>query len=191
MLDVHKALIDLYLDVKVRSNEEIVALNEDKLELEQQRLMETETLALVEYIKTSIEILLNLKMDSSALTKQSFRHQVRVDTEGTSQLDNSQVTSSSNFTSVNGGQQPPKAYEEMIQKLENDVRAHIRIEQQMKIAMEGLQQKLEDKDREKKQVKVEYKQYINELKQDKKRYVQLLELRDKEVERLELRVKSL
>jgi hypothetical protein len=29
-------------------------------------------------------------------------------------------------------------YEEMIQKLENDVRNHIRIEQQMKIAMETL-----------------------------------------------------
>jgi len=162
LLEVHRALIELYLDVKVRSNEEIVTLNEDKLEKEQARLMETETLALVEYIKTSIEILLNLKMDSSAHTKQSFR-QNRVDTEGTtSQLDNSHVTSSSNFTSVNG--QPPKAYEEMIQKLESDVRSHIRIEQQIKIAMEGLQQKVEDKDREKKQLKSEYKQYINELK---------------------------
>lgn len=99
------------------------------------------------------------------------------------------MTSSSNFASVS--QPPPKAYEEMIQKLESDVRAHIRVEQQMKIAMEGLQQKLEDKEREKKQAKAEYKQYINELKQDKKRYVQLLELRDKEVERLEERVRIL
>lgn len=32
MLAVHRALIDLYLDVKVRSNEEIVGLNDDKLE---------------------------------------------------------------------------------------------------------------------------------------------------------------
>lgn len=34
LAEVHKALIDLYLDVKVRSNDEILALNDDKLELE-------------------------------------------------------------------------------------------------------------------------------------------------------------
>jgi len=34
--------------------------------------------------------------------------------------------------------EPPKAYEEMLQKYENDVRNHIRLEQQMKIAMETL-----------------------------------------------------
>lgn len=52
----------------------------------------------------------------------------------------------------------------MLQKLENDIRNHIRIEQQMKIAMENLQLKLEDKDNEKSKLKSEYKQYISELK---------------------------
>lgn len=65
LLDVHKALIDLYLDVKVRSNEEIVTLNDDQLEKEESRLLEIDSLALIEYIKTSIEILLNLKMETS------------------------------------------------------------------------------------------------------------------------------
>ncbi len=65
LLEVHKALIDLYLDVKVRSNDEIVGLNDDQLEKEEGRLMEIDSLALIEYIKTSIEILLNLKMETS------------------------------------------------------------------------------------------------------------------------------
>lgn len=36
--------------------------------------MDTETLALVEYIKTSVEILLSLRTDSSAIGRQSARH---------------------------------------------------------------------------------------------------------------------
>jgi vacuolar-type H+-ATPase subunit I/STV1 len=130
--EVHQALIELYLDVKVRSNDEILALNDEKLEKEQSKLMEIETLALVEYIKSSIEILLNLKMDASMVHSNRHgrnSHARLIDTDNTSQLDNSQITSSSNFTSVNGGKEPPKAYEEMIQKLENDIRSHIRIEQ--------------------------------------------------------------
>ena len=35
------------------------------LEKEHQKLMEVDTLSLIEYIKTSIEILLNLKMETS------------------------------------------------------------------------------------------------------------------------------
>ncbi len=44
--------------------------------------METETMALVEYIKTSIEILLNLKMETSSHSRK-HHHQSsnRIDTE--------------------------------------------------------------------------------------------------------------
>lgn len=78
--------------------------------------METETLALVEYIKTSIEILLNLKMENSVVHSQRRNHHNngnRLDTDPNSQLDSSQITSNSNFT-TNGGKEPPKAYEEII-----------------------------------------------------------------------------
>ena len=61
----------------------------------------------------------------------------------------------------------------------------------MKIAMEALQQKLEDKDKEKQKFKQEYKQYIHELKHDKKRYVELLELRDKEMAKLTSQVSTM
>eukprot|EP00347_Sterkiella_histriomuscorum_P017742 403348170 len=116
----------------------------------------------------------------------------RVNTDSSPQLNNSQLTNNSNFTSTtNGMREPPKAYEEIIQKLENDIRTHIRVEQQMKIAMETLQQKLEDKDKEKLKIKNEYKVYIHELKQDKKRYIELLELRDLEMASLHEKVKKI
>ena len=35
---------------------------------------------------------------------------------------------------------PPRAYEKQIQKLESDVRTHIRVEQQLKLHIEGMQQ---------------------------------------------------
>jgi len=161
-------LIELYLDVKVRSNEEIVNLDDDRLEREQQRLLAVDTMSLVEYIKTSIEILLNLKMETSMSvpTGHGFSHHnrnnQRANTDNSPQLDNSHITNGSTSTTAN--KEPPKAYEEIIQKLENDIRNHIRIEQQMKIAMEALQQKVEDKDKERSKLKNEYKQYIHELK---------------------------
>lgn len=55
------------------------------------------------------------------------KHHQRANTEG-SQLNNSHITSSSNMTLGGATKEPPKAYEEMLQKLEGDIRNHIRIE---------------------------------------------------------------
>jgi hypothetical protein len=78
-------------------------------------LLNTDTLALIEYIKTSVEILLNLKMDTSAVSGHSNHHNhhrgrggnhngngggadgSRVRTDN-SALESSQITTSSNFT---------------------------------------------------------------------------------------------
>ena len=60
---IEEALIDLYLSVKIRSNEEIDAYNEDILQEERERLAETSPFTILEYIKTSIEILMNMKME--------------------------------------------------------------------------------------------------------------------------------
>ena len=54
----------------------------------------------------------------------------------------------------------------------------------MKIALETLQFKLDDKEKEKSKLRNEYKKLIMELKQDKQRYEELLELRDIELETL-------
>ena len=63
---MRRALVDLFLSVKIRTNEEIDGYNKDKLADERVRLHnETKicNLTLVDYIKTSIEILMNMKSE--------------------------------------------------------------------------------------------------------------------------------
>ena len=47
-----------------------------------------------------------------------------------------------------GGKKLPKIYEKIIQKLESDVRGHIRLEHEMKIHMDYLEGKIEKFDKE-------------------------------------------
>ncbi len=68
--------------------------------------------------------------------------------------------------------EPPQDYEEVIQKFEGDVRKHIRIEQQMKIHSDNLQEKLEDK--EKQFTKIEEK--LKKIKEDHQREMKMLNL---------------
>eukprot|EP00347_Sterkiella_histriomuscorum_P022951 403336526 len=56
--DVREHLLDLYLDVKVRSNDE---LDDNKLAEERQKLRNVASNVIIDYIRSSIEILLNLK----------------------------------------------------------------------------------------------------------------------------------
>lgn len=76
---------------------------------ERQKLLLIEPTVIIEYVKTSIEILLNLKMDTSS-DEQSYSVTLNRKTEESSK------------DSLH------KQYEEMLQKLENDIRNHIRVE---------------------------------------------------------------
>lgn len=62
---------------------------------------------------------------------------------------------------------PPKEYEEAIQKLEADVRMHIRVEQQMRLHIENLQQKIEDLDKENVNSLKKVKTDLRDLKMEK------------------------
>ena len=55
---VHKAIIDLYLEVKVRTWSEIDRLSDHQLKKERERLLSFDSLTVLDYIKTSIEILM-------------------------------------------------------------------------------------------------------------------------------------
>lgn len=48
---VWKAIIDLYLNVKIRSQEEIQRMNEDAMEIEKSKLNCVDTLDIIDYIK--------------------------------------------------------------------------------------------------------------------------------------------
>ena len=57
------AIIELYLAIKIRSSEELDNITEEILEEEKIRLESTSGFAVLDYIKTSIEIIMNLKVE--------------------------------------------------------------------------------------------------------------------------------
>lgn len=137
---IAQALIDLYLNVKVRSTEDIENYTEERLEEERQTLLQTDPLVIIEYIKTSIEILLNLREEE--------------------QKSQPPAQKPSADESLKSDADPPQDYEQIIQKLEAETRMHIRvpslvnhlrfpqIEQQLKLHIDTIQAKLEDDEKE-------------------------------------------
>ena len=51
-------------------------------------------------------------------------------------------------TETISGDEPPKEYEKMLQKLEGDVRMHIRIEQQLKLHIDNIEFRLDEAEKE-------------------------------------------
>jgi hypothetical protein len=96
---VQEALINLYLYVKYNKTQEPKDI---KYEIEQ--LKDIELIVLIGYIKTSIEILIDLRSEDSEVL----------------------FTKERSITSVQ------KEYNEMLQNLENEVRMHIRVIVQVK-----------------------------------------------------------
>ena len=64
---------------------------------------------------------------------------------------------------------PPQEYEEAIIKLEGDIRMHIRVEQQMRLHIENLQQKIEDLDRSSQSKIIELSKTKQQFSEDKKK----------------------
>lgn len=86
-----------------------------------------------------------------------------------------ELSSCESFVSLD---EPPKDYEVMLQKYEAEVRNHIKIEQQLKLHIECLQDKLEDAE------KLIATPDVDAAK-DSRRYKELLEIREKEVDILQ------
>jgi hypothetical protein len=64
---------DLYLNVKVRSKDEITMYDEEDLVKERENLYMTSPIDLINYIQTSVEILMNIKVEDY------MEHQKEVD----------------------------------------------------------------------------------------------------------------
>ena len=58
-------MLELYLSVKIRSDEEIDDYNKDLFEKEKGELKDIDGYELIDFIKSSIEVLMNMKMDES------------------------------------------------------------------------------------------------------------------------------
>jgi hypothetical protein len=61
-----EALLELYLSVKIRSDDEIDNYTEEQFKQEKKQMREVDGFTLVDYIKSSIEILMNMKIEEGA-----------------------------------------------------------------------------------------------------------------------------
>eukprot|EP00347_Sterkiella_histriomuscorum_P023839 403333209 len=183
-----ESLIDLYLSVKIRSNDEIDNYTEDMLSKERQKLRDTDAYTILDYIKTSIEILMNMKMeeyetsnggDQSKSSKSKAK--LKRPSDPQSIANNNQISDTESMRSMD---EPPKDYEAMLQKYEAEVRNHIKIEQQLKLHIECVQDKLDDSEKAREKMKKEKSSQDEEITKDLQRYKELLSLREKEIESL-------
>ena len=94
---LHEALLELYLNVKSRSSEEINYYDQSKLNKEFESLKQIDPLILVKDIKNSVEIILNKKRKLESKIPE---------------IENSERGNSN-------------IYEEQLQKFEEEIRAHI------------------------------------------------------------------
>ena len=67
-----EAILELYLSVKIRSDDEIDAYNKGQFESEKKAMMNVNGYDLIDQIKQSIESLMNMKMDGSSDTQNEF-----------------------------------------------------------------------------------------------------------------------
>lgn len=61
-MQVKEALIELYIEVKVRNENSIKAVTNEIIEQEKEKLRYLDSLDLIEYLRSSIEILLSLNL---------------------------------------------------------------------------------------------------------------------------------
>ncbi|CDW90200.1 mitochondrial substrate carrier family protein ucpb-like [Stylonychia lemnae] len=167
---IQEDLIDLYLTVKVRKNEDIENCSDQQLEREKQKLRTMDLSVIISYIKSSIEILNSLKAHSSQSDGCSQSKLLSI-------LENDINESQEHSVDV-------KEYEQIIQKLERDVREHIKIQHQMKLHIESIQNKLEEAEKQKGDHKKCIEQ-IEKLKKDNKRMDELLTMREDKISKLE------
>ncbi len=71
----------------------------------------------------------------------------------------------------------------MITKLEGDIRQHIAMENQMRIHIESLNNKIEEDDRVMEKMTKEFDYQIDEIKREKRRLDDLLTIREKDLEK--------
>ena len=68
---MRQAVLELYLSVKIRSDEEIEHYEQQTFEKEKQELRNIDGFVLIDYIKQSIEMLMNMKMDENQANAQA------------------------------------------------------------------------------------------------------------------------
>ena len=117
------------------------------MEHERQRLRKNDLSVLITYIRSSIEILMEYKSDKS---HDQNDHNHNMSSLNVS-VDDMKIPYDKQM------QRQVSEYEQIIQKLEGDVRNHIRIEQQLKLHIESAESKFEEN------MKTKCKRYVEQI----------------------------
>ena len=110
--EIKKALIDLYLGVKVRKISEINNMPEEMILEEELFLDKLPTLDIINYISNSIEILSDIK------AQEKYDEKIIEDEKKEKYINNEDLENDANGL---------KLYEGMLIKAESDIRNHIRV----------------------------------------------------------------
>ncbi|TNV81517.1 hypothetical protein FGO68_gene5190 [Halteria grandinella] len=197
MNTLKEAIVDLYLAIKIRSAEELEKVDEKLLHKEREKLLTKDCFVVLEYIRSSIEIIMSLKIEDlehnenggpKRISASQSHSSMRLG-QGAQQLNNSTLPKATiesqkgqiapPYESATGGEnlqlkspasstqdipEPPKEYERLIQKLEADIRGHIRLEHEMKIHMDYLEGKCEESEKLRAKWEQERRQAGNRMK---------------------------
>ena len=109
--EIKKQLIDLYLCVKVRKSEEIEKLTSENVNSERQNLKNLSLTDIINYIQSSIDVLVDLKAN------EKYEQKIQND-ESKDKYINYEDPKDANGL---------KLYEGMLIKIEGDLRNHIRV----------------------------------------------------------------
>ena len=109
--EIKNQLIDLYLSVKVRKQEDIDNLTEDNVKTERKNLQNINFKDLINYIQNSIDVLVEIRAN------EKYEEKLEED-ESKNRYVNSEDPKDANGL---------KLYEDMLIKAEGDLRAHIRV----------------------------------------------------------------
>lgn len=115
----------------------------EQLSKEREKLTKLDSLTVLDYIRTSIEILMCMKQEEGADSPKEKRHGFAARCEN--ELEAARSDFSSTFQSIDFA---PKEHEAQLQVYEAEVRNHIKVEQQLKLHIEILQEKIDDFEKE-------------------------------------------
>jgi len=119
------------------------------MEEERESLEQLSSIEILDYIRQSVEILMGMKTEEFAAYQQALKDRgsreealrkierdLKNKEERAKERNNNKIVGESSQTSTTPP--IPEDYEKMIQKLEADIRTHIRTEQQLKLHIESL-----------------------------------------------------
>ena len=159
-------LINLYLNIKIRTQDEVNSLTEETLLLETENIYGLPLLDIIEYIKSTIDIMVSIQVDSKI---NDYKKSIE---------DNNTTTK----------------YETLLQKLEESLRQHIAYEHQFKIEYEKLVIKNEEIENEKNKLELDIDKLKKENKILIKNEMNLkdqIETKEKELIQLQIKLKEL